>query len=84
MAEKIAIGKVSHYFSKIGVAVIDLKRELKIGDKISIEGRGKTVEQQVTSMEVEHDKVTVTGAGTSVGMKVLQPVKEGDAVFKLI
>lgn len=84
MPEKLAIGKVSHYFSKIGVAVVDLTKELKVGDRISIEGRGKTVEQTVESMEIEHDKVTVAASGQSVGLKVAQPVKEGDAVFKII
>ncbi|MEM7824266.1 MAG: translation elongation factor-like protein [Candidatus Aenigmatarchaeota archaeon] len=84
MPEKIAIGKVSHFFNKIGVAVIDLTKELKVGDRISIEGRGKTVEQVVSSMEVEHEKVTVAAGGTSVGLKVAQPVKEGDSVFKLV
>ena len=84
MPQKIAVGKVSHYFGRIGVAVIDLTKELKVGDRISIEGRGKAVEQMVDSMEVEHDKVTVAGNGSSVGMKVGQPVKEGDKVFKLV
>jgi len=84
MPEKIAIGKVSHYFSKIGVAVIDLTKEIKVGDKISIEGRGQAVQQVVSSMEVEHNKVTVAGNGSSIGMKIVQPVKEGDAVFKLL
>lgn len=84
MPEKIAIGKVSHYFAKIGVAVVDLTKELKVGDRISIEGRGKVLEQLVESMEIEHDKVTVAGAGSSIGLKVVEPVKEGDAVFKLV
>lgn len=84
MPQKLAIGKVSHFFNKIGVAVIDVSKELKVGDKISIEGRGQVVQQVVTSMEIEHDKVTVAAGGTSVGMKTAQPVKEGDTVFKLI
>lgn len=84
MPEKVAIGKIGHYFSKIGVAVIDLTKELKVGDRISIEGRGKTVEQVVDSMEIEHEKVSVAGGGKSIGMKVAEPVKEGDAVFKLV
>jgi len=84
MPQKLEIGKVSHYFSKIGVAVINLSRELKVGDTISVEGRGQAVQQVVTSMEVEHDKVTIAGGGSQVGMKTAQPVKDGDTVFKMI
>ncbi len=84
MPQKIPIGKVSHFFSKIGVAVIDLTEELTVGDHISIEGRGKAVEQVVQSMQIEHDTVTVAGPPNAIGLKVKEPVKEGDAVFKLV
>jgi putative protease len=82
--EKKEIGKISHYFSKIGVAVVDLTAELKVGDKISIEGRGQVVEQKVDSMQMEHKNVPVAKKGQSIGMKTVQPVKEGDVVFKVI
>jgi hypothetical protein len=32
------IGKIAHYYPKIEVAVVELSDELKIGDKIGIEG----------------------------------------------
>lgn len=82
--EKKAIGKISHYFSKINVAVIDLTAGLKVGEKISIEGRGQVVEQVVTSMQIEHENIPEAKAGQSVGLKTDKPVKDGDAVFKVI
>lgn len=82
MAKKL-IGKISHFFSKIGVAVLELSGELKAGDKISIEGRGQAVEQKVESMQVEHKNIETAKKGDSVGLKTEEPVKPGDKVYKL-
>lgn len=76
------IGKVTHFFSKISVAVIKLDAPLKVGDKIKIEGHGASFEQAVDSMQVEHEQIKEAKKGMEVGMKVAQPVKEGDLVFK--
>jgi putative protease len=81
--EKKPIGKIAHYFTKISVAVIDLSDELKVGDRISIEGATSNFEQAVNSMQIEHDDVKSATAGQSVGMKVDQRVRQGDLVFKV-
>ena len=81
--EKTQIGKITHFFDKISVAVIELTDTLKIGDKILIEGHGNSFEQEVTSMQIEHDKVEEAKSGQSVGMKTNELVKVGDLVFKL-
>jgi len=75
------IGEVTHYFDKIGVAVIKLSAPLKVGDKIVLEGHGKEFEQVVDSMQVEHESITAAKKGAEVGMKTLQDVKAGDKVF---
>jgi translation initiation factor IF-2 len=75
------IGKVTHFFSKIGVAVIELEDTLKVGQTIIISGHEKEFEQHVDSMQVEHAQVPEAKAGESVGMKVEQLVKEGDQVY---
>ena len=81
--DKKPVGKVTHYFDKIGVAVIKLSGGLKEGDKISIKGHEKAFEQKVSSMQMEHEKVASAKKGQSLGMKVDEPVKEGDKVFKV-
>jgi putative protease len=86
MAEEIEgklIGKVSHYFSQIGVAVIDLSAKLKIGDTIRIVGGETDFEQTVESMEVDHKKIKEAKKGDSVGVKVAQKVREGYKVYKI-
>jgi len=82
--DKKLVGKVSHFFGKISVAVIDLVGELKSGDRISIEGANTgIVEQIVGSMQIEHQEVQRAGAGQSIGLKVDGRVREGDSVYKL-
>ncbi len=83
MAEKEEIGEITHFFDKISVAVIKLKGDLKIGDKISIEGNGNTVEQTVDSMEVDRNPIEKAGPEDDIGMKTVEPVKVGDKVFKV-
>lgn len=82
-AEKKPVGKIAHYFTKIGVAVIELSDELKAGDRISIEGMTTDIQQTVDSMQIEHEKVAKAGKGQAIGLKVEQRVREGDLVFKL-
>jgi translation elongation factor EF-1alpha len=77
------IGEVSHYFTNIGVGVIELNGKLKKGDRIAIKGRSTDIEQEVESIQVDHKEVTEAGPGDSIGMKVKDRVREGDLVFKL-
>jgi putative protease len=83
MEEGKLIGKVTHYFGKIGVAVIQLEDTLKVGDTIRIVGGQTDFTQTVESMEIEHQKVNEAKAGQSVGLKVAQKVREGYKVYKL-
>lgn len=78
----IQIGKVTHYYDKIGVAVIEIKNQpLKVGDTVKISGHDKEFTQAVTSLQVEHEKVKSVSAGDICGMKIDQPVKPGDILY---
>lgn len=78
------IGKISHYFSKIGVAVIDLTSSLSVGDKIRIVGGADTdITQKVNSIEMEHKKIKKAKSGDSVGVKIKGKVREGYKVYKI-
>lgn len=77
------IGKVSHYFGKIGVAVIELSDSLKAGETIRIVGGETDFNQTIESMEIEHEKIQEAKKGDSVGTKVDQKVREGYKVYKV-
>lgn len=77
------IGKVTHYFSKIGVAVIELSDTLKVGETIRIVGGETDFNQVIESMEIEHQKIEIAKAGDLVGLKVSQKVRDGYKVYKI-
>jgi len=77
------IGKITHYFGKISVAVIKLTDVLKVGDEIRIAGGDVDFTQKVDSMEVEREKIEQAKSGDSVGLKVEQKVRDGYKVYKL-
>jgi len=83
MATKTPIGKITHFFPKIGVAVLELTAPLKVGEKIEIGGKSEPFEMVVESMQVEHKNIPMAKKGDSVGMKVHKPVRDGDSVFKV-
>jgi putative protease len=82
--QKIPVGKIAHFYSKISVAVVELSDTLKAGDVIVIEGHGKEVKQKVDSMQIEHATVPMAKKGQAIGLKTADIVKEGDLVFKLV
>jgi len=83
MAEgKTEIGKVTNFYSKISVAVVQLTAPLSVGDTILIKGDTTNFEQTVDSMQIEHKNIPRAGAGQSIGLKVKDRVRPGDAVYK--
>ena len=77
------VGKITHYFSRIGVAVVEVEDEIKEGDLIEISGKSEPFRQKVGSMQVEHQQIKVAKPGMAIGLKVEKPVKVGDRVYKV-
>ncbi len=80
---EVPIGKVTHYFNHLNVAVLQLDECLKMGDKIHILGHSTDLVERVTSMEVNHRMVMAVDPGADVAIKVIEPVREHDTVFRL-
>ena len=80
---EICVGKVTHYFSHLQVAVLELNGELKVGDTILITGHTTDFTQPVTSMEIEHQSVQTVRPGMDVALRVIEPVRKGDQVIKI-
>lgn len=77
----VKVGKVIHYYDKIGVAVVELLKSLKVGDTVKISGHDQEFTQTITSMQMEHEVLKSAKKGQSIGLKVDQAVKEGDELF---
>lgn len=78
------IGTVFHYYTKAGVAALQLTAgELSIGDTIMIEGPTTSITMEVESMQIEHQAVQKAAAGQNVGIKVPERARQGDKVYKV-
>jgi len=81
--ELVEIGKISHFFTKISVAIVELTGILAVGEQILIKGPTTNVEQKVESMQIEHKNVQKAMKGQSIGLKVNDRVREHDVVYKV-
>ena len=82
MAET-SIGKVTHYFDHISVAVLQLTEAIRVGDTIHFHGHSTDFTQTVDSLQLEHQAVSEGKPGQDVALKVVQKVHPNDAVFKV-
>ncbi|HVO37157.1 MAG TPA: hypothetical protein VMT01_03205 [Candidatus Acidoferrum sp.] len=78
----IEVGRITHFFPKISVAVIELTAPLAVGDTIAVKGPNTDFEQPIESMQIEHQNIQRAEAGQSIGLKVQQRVRETDRVYK--
>jgi len=81
--ELIEVGRVTHFYPKISVAIVELKAPLNVGDKILIRGATTNFEQTVESMQIEHRNIEKAEAGQIIGLKVKERVRENDKVYRI-
>jgi len=81
---EVEIGKITHYYNHLNVAVLRLSDSLKVGDPIHIQGHTTDFMQTVTSMEVDHHAVVWVKPGDDVALKVIEPVHEHDVVYRIV
>jgi translation initiation factor IF-2 len=77
------IGSVTHFFAKPMVCAIKLEDELRVGDLVAFRGHTTDLQQEVSSIQIEHEQVESAAAGAEVGVKVDDRVREGDSVYRL-
>ena len=80
---EVEIGKITHYYNHLQVAVLKLNDSLKLGDRIHVLGHSTDLVERVTSMEVNHHVVVWVNPGEDVAIKVNEPVREHDVVFRV-
>jgi putative protease len=78
------VGVISHYFGKISVAGVEIKKgKLETGDTIRIKGHTTDFKQMIKSMQIDLQTVEVAKKGDSIGIKVSERVREHDEVYKV-
>ncbi len=75
------IGKVTHFYGKIKVAVLKMTKPIKVGKEVRITGATTNFKQTIASAEIDHKKVKIIPKGKQAGVKVNKKVREGDEIF---
>lgn len=80
----ILVGKVTHYYDKIGVAIVKIVNQpLKLGNTVKFSGHDQEFTQKLTSIQLEHEQIDEAKPEMAVGIKTEKQVKENDQVFLL-
>ncbi len=77
------IGKVVHYYDRIGVAIVDLKSPLVVGEMVVFKKGEMEMTQQVGSMQINHTPVSKGKKGDVIGVKVDKETPVGTMVVPM-
>jgi len=75
------LGDVIHTYNKISVAVIRLKNDIKVGDKLHIKGRYTDFVMTLNSIQIDHRQVEAGAKGQEIAIKVSDWVRGNDKVY---
>lgn len=81
MAKLRAVGRVIHYWTRLGVAGVELIDSLRIDNRVHFLGTSTDLKQRVTSMQLDHRFIEEAHAGQQVGILVADRVRAGDTVY---
>ncbi len=77
------IGKVTHWYDKISVAVVKLSGALATGDRIKVRRGKDEFETEISSMQIDHQQSNTAKKGDEVAVKLPQKTKEGAIIYKI-
>ncbi len=77
------IGKVTHFYDKIGVMVVKLTDKVSVGDTIKVKRGDEELEETIESMQVEHENIEKAKKGDEIAIKISGKTKEGAVVYKV-
>ena len=76
------VGKVVHYYDRIGVAILELNAPLVVGELLTFRRGQREFTQPVSSMQVNHAPVEKAKKGEVVGVKVVQVADSGTIALR--
>ncbi|MDQ7792810.1 MAG: hypothetical protein RDU89_00155 [bacterium] len=77
------VGRVVHFFDRIAVAVVELTQGLERGDQVAFRGPRTDFQQQVDSMQIDHQEVARGKKGEQIALKVRERARKGDRVYRV-
>lgn len=82
--EFTCIGKMTHYFDRIQVGVIELDFPLRKGEYILFETENGMVGQEIDSMQYNKEDIVLARPGMDIGIKVVSAPFLGGKVYKIV
>ena len=76
------IGVVTHFFTRISVAVVKLETEIKQGEWVQFLGYSTDFIQRVDSMQIDHHAIQTAGPGEEIAIEVIDRVRRGDELLR--
>lgn len=76
------LGKVTHYYAHIKVAIVKFNTNVKTGAELYFKGATTDFKESAKSMQFDHAPVAVAKKGKQIGIKLKKRVREGDLVYK--
>ena len=77
-----AIGTVTHYFSHLSVAAVEVNGPLRVGERIHVKGHTTDLVQTVDSMQVDHTAIEQAQPGDDVALHVDDHVRDRDKIYR--
>ncbi len=77
------IGKVTHYYGGIEVAIVKFNKPVKTGIEIQFKGATTDFSQKIKSMQYDHKDIASAKKGQEVGIKVDEKVREDDEIYEV-
>jgi hypothetical protein len=74
------IGKVTHFYTEIGVAIVKFNKKVPVGAELHFLGATTDFKDTAKSMQYDHKPIEAAPKGKEVGIKVKKRVREGDKV----
>ena len=78
---EMLVGKVTHYYTKLGVATVSLQAPLHVGDTVHLVGHTTDHSQAVESVQIDGHEVKAGFRGDLIGLAVSTRVRVGDGVY---
>ena len=76
------VGKVTHWYDKIGVAVVKLTGKLSRGDRVRVRKGEDEFEDTVASIQIDRKDVPSAKEGDDAAVKLGGRAKEGAEIFR--
>jgi hypothetical protein len=76
------IGKVTHFYGHLGVAIIKFNQKVSAGTELHFKGATTDFKETAKSMQYNHAPIAAAPKGKQIGVKVKKRVREGDLVHK--